>query len=264
MDVTAVSRDVHGNISRAIWMLSQAEIRYVEATNWTNDVHICSISDNQLRELKHMLDDREIRVSMIETTLDGPDSIKRWARELDLASALETKHVRVTPFKKEACSYDEVVRTLQQAAEEAKRRGLIVTIENGCPSRHASSPEEIKALMKDVAVDNFHLCWDPCAHARFHGPDQESMEAARKVALDFADYIHVTDMVVEPDEKYVCPGCGIMGYEKIFQDLIGAGYSGFYALKPGCGKGDTRTLKQSSVALRQMLRKARRVAAPMG
>ncbi|MEW6359448.1 MAG: sugar phosphate isomerase/epimerase family protein [Planctomycetota bacterium] len=263
MDVTAVSRDVHGNISRAIWLLSQADIRYVEATNWTNDVPICCISDNQLRELKRILSDREMRVSMIETTLDGPGGMARWGREMEIAAALETKHVRVVPFKKEACSHRQTVETLQRASEEAKRHGLIVTVENIGPDRHASSPEEIKALMKDVGADNFHLCWDPCAHARFYGRDKERMEAACRVALEFADYIHVTDMAAEPDEKYVCLGDGIMDYGTIFRDLIAGGYSGFYALKPRYGTGDIAALKRNCAVLRRMLREARRVASPL-
>ncbi|NOZ19957.1 MAG: TIM barrel protein [Planctomycetes bacterium] len=261
MDVAAVSRDVHGNISRAIWMLSQAEIHYVEATNWTNDVPICRISDDQLHELKRMLGDRDMRVSMIETTLDGPQGMERWERELDIAAALDTKHVRVAPFEKEACSYEEIVATLQQAAKKAKPRGLIVTIQNSSPDRYASSPEEIKALMRDVSADNFHLCWDPCAHARFHGRGWGEMEAARGAAMQFADYVHITDMAAEPDEKYVCIGDGVMDYRAIFQDMISSGYSGFYALRPRYGKGDIRMLKQNCAALREILREARRVAA---
>lgn len=260
MNVTAVSKDVHWNISRAIWLIGQAEIRYVEPSHWTNDVPICDISNDQLREVKRILADHDICVSMLATAFGTRDGIEKWDRSIEIALALETKHLRISPFGRAKRPYPEAVEETRKACEAAKAQRLIVTMMNGSPQTYACAAGEIKTFLTDVGVDNLRLCWDPGNHFYFNAGKEDTVATAHAVALDLTDYVHVKDIAAGPEKRFVRLGAGAIDYAAIFRTLATKGYTGFYALEPHYGAGDLRVLKENLTALRALLREARHTA----
>jgi sugar phosphate isomerase/epimerase len=154
---------------------------------------------------------------------------------LDLAEALGSgmlvifPHVRPTEETPDDAWPDEVVADLQETADLAAERGLLLALETEKPC-YGASGQSMARLIDEIGRENCGANWDPQNHFSYNG---ESFRAGYEALGDRVIHVHVKDALVESDGKRrtVPPGEGQVGWREQIDALIADGYGGYMVIE---------------------------------
>jgi L-ribulose-5-phosphate 3-epimerase len=181
-------------------------------------------------------------------------------RSIELAKAFETDRVRLFDFWRldDQTPYRAAINAkLQEAAETAAKKGVVLVLENEPSCNTATAAESVKVLAA-VSAPNLMLNWDP-GNATEHGetpyPDGYNLLPKNRIG-----HCHCKDSVKKPDGKYdwVAMGRGIVDWVGQFTALKRDGYHFAVSLEThwrGAG-GPEESTRQSWAGMKSQLQKA--------
>lgn len=174
-----------------------------------------------------------IATPLLKTGLDEWKPQSRQAeRAFDIANLAQARIVRVfsgTRAADPAAVFERLVDILQELAEKAGHRGLIVGLENDRACNVATA-QEMAGVLAAIDHSNLQLVWDP-GSAYISGekpfPSGYRMLDARRIAL-----VHAKDCTLEGHKPVWEPlGDGDIDWQGQIDALAEDGYDGFIHLE---------------------------------
>lgn len=212
--------------------LQGAELRTIggqsilEAGREELDRAIAAIRENQLEVVA-------IATPLLKFPLDEwKTQSKQAERALDIASLAGARIVRVfsgTRVAEPEKVFERVVDILQELADKAGRRGLIIALENDRACNVATA-QEMAGVLAAIDHSNLQLVWDP-ASAYISGekpfPSGYQMLDTKRITL-----VHAKDCTLEGHKPVWEPvGEGDIDWQGQIDALAEDGYSGFIHLE---------------------------------
>lgn len=212
--------------------LRGAELRTV------NGRPIGEIGREELDRALAALREAELEVVAIATPIlkcsldDWKTQSKQAERAFDIACVAEAKIVRVFSGARVAepeSVFERVVDTLQELADKAGHRGLIVGLENDRACNIATA-QEVAGVLAAIDHSNLQVVWDP-ASAYISGekpfPSGYRMLDAKRIAL-----VHAKDCTLEGHKPVWEPlGNGDIDWQGQIDALAEDGYEGYVNLE---------------------------------
>jgi L-ribulose-5-phosphate 3-epimerase len=209
-----------------------AELRTVNGQN------ILEASKEDVDRALQSLRDSHLEVVAIASPLlkcalkDWPEQSRLAERAFDIATAADAKIVRVFSGLRVAepeKSFERVVDLLQDLADKAGRRGLIIALEND-RACNVSTAQEMAGVLAAIDHSNLRLVWDPAA-AYISGekpfPTGYQMLDAKRIAL-----VHAKDCTLEGHKPVWEPlGGGDIDWQGQVDALAEDQYNGFINLE---------------------------------
>jgi sugar phosphate isomerase/epimerase len=213
-------------------------IRFVELRSaW--DVNVLDLSDEQVAEVKRVLDAHGIGVSSIgspigkvNVTDDFDAHLRRMDRAVEVAQVLGAPYIRVFSFfltadQRPEDHRDEVVRRMSALAERAAAGGVVLLHENE-KEIFGDVPERVHDLVTAVDSPALRLAWDAANYVQCGVvPFPEAYELLRP----YTDYIQIKDAVLATGEV-VPAGEGDGRLRDTVRALADDGYQGFVSMEP--------------------------------
>jgi len=213
-------------------------IRYVEFRSaW--GVNVLDLTDDQVTEVKRILDAHGIGVSSIgspigkvNVTDDFEEHLRRLDRAVVVAQRLGAPYIRAFSFfltgdQRPEDHRDEVVRRMAALAGRAAAGGVVLLHENE-KEIFGDVPARVHDLVTAVDSPALRLAWDAanyvqCGVVPF--PD------AYRLLRPFTDYIQIKDAVLATGEV-VPAGDGDGRLRETVRALADDGYEGFVSMEP--------------------------------
>jgi L-ribulose-5-phosphate 3-epimerase len=209
-----------------------AELRTVKGLN------ILELGREDVERALQSLRDNHLEVIAIASPLlkcslkDWPDQSRLAERAFDIATAAGAKIVRVFSGLRVAepeKDFERVVDLLQDLADKAGRRGLIIALENDRACNIATA-QEMAGVLAAIDHSNLRLVWDPAA-AYISGekpyPTGYQMLDAKRIAL-----VHAKDCTLEGHKPVWEPlGGGDIDWQGQIDALAEDQYNGFISLE---------------------------------
>lgn len=219
-------------------VLADLGIRHLEFRSaW--DVNVLDLTDEQVVEVRRILDAHGIGVSSIgspigkiNVTDDFDEHLRRMDRAVEVAQMLGAPYIRVFSFfltadQRPEDHRDEVVRRMSALAEKAAAGGVVMVHENE-KDIFGDLPERVHDLVTAVDSPALRLAWDAanyvqCGVVPF--PD------AYTLLRPYTDYIQIKDAVLATGEV-VAAGEGDGRLRETVRALADDGYEGFVSMEP--------------------------------
>jgi sugar phosphate isomerase/epimerase len=219
-------------------VLDDLGIRYVELRSaW--DVNVLDLTDEQLADVKRILDARGFGVSSIGSPIgkiniadDFDAHLRRMDRAVEVARYLGAPYIRVFSFfltadQRHQDHRDEVVRRMRALAEKAAAGGVVLLHENE-KDIFGDVPERVLDLVTAVDSPALRLAWDAANYVQCGVvPFPEAYALLRP----YTDYIQVKDAVLATGEV-VPAGEGDGRLRETVRALADDGYEGFVSMEP--------------------------------
>lgn len=213
-------------------------IRYLELRSaW--DVNVLDLTDDQVAEVKRILDAHGIGVSSIgspigkiNVTDDFDEHLRRMDRAVEVARALGAPYIRVfsfflTPDQRPADFRDEVVRRMSALAARAAAGGVVLLHENE-KGIFGDVPERVLDLVTAVDSPALRLAWDAANYVQC---GVVPFPEAYRMLRPYTDYLQVKDAVLATGEV-VPAGEGDGRLPETVRALVADGYEGFVSMEP--------------------------------
>lgn len=182
------------------------------------------------------------------------------ARAMAVANAFGTKKVRMFDFWRlddDRPYRDAMDAKLNDAAEKAAKKDMVLLLENEYECNTATAPEAARTLSR-VTAKNFFLNWDP-ANAAMRG-DKVFPEGYALLPKERIGHTHLKDVKRNADGTFAweCMGRGMIDYVGQFRALMRDGYRGTMSLETHWnGAGNTEeSSRQSMAGTKTLLRTA--------
>jgi L-ribulose-5-phosphate 3-epimerase len=224
-----------------------AELRTINGHN------ILEAKKTDLERALQALRENQLEVVAIASPLlkctleDWPEQSRLAERAFDIAAMADAKIVRVFAglrVAEPAKAFERVVDLLQDLADKAGRRGLIIALEND-RACNISTAQEMAGVLAAIDHSNLRVVWDPAA-AYISGekpfPTGYQMLDATRIAL-----VHAKDCTLEGHKPVWEPiGGGDIDWQGQIDALAEDHYEGFINLETyWTGIGDcARNLKR--------------------
>ena len=219
-------------------VLDDLGIRYLELRSaW--DVNVLDLTDEQVAEVKHILDAHGIGVSSIgspigkiNVTDDFDEHLRRMDRAVEVAQILGAPYIRVFSFfltadQRPEDHRDEVVRRMSALAERAAAGGVVMLHENE-KEIFGDVPARVHDLVTAVDSPALRLAWDAANYVQCGVvPFPEAYALLRP----YTDYIQVKDAVLATGEV-VPAGEGDGRLRVTVRALADDGDEGFVSMEP--------------------------------
>jgi sugar phosphate isomerase/epimerase len=213
-------------------------IRFVELRSaW--GVNVLDLTDEQVAEVKRVLDERGFGVSSIGSPIgkinvldDFDEHLRRMDRAVELAQVFAAPFIRVFSFfltadQRPADHRDEVVRRMTALAARAEAGGVVMLHENE-KEIFGDVPERVHDLVTAVDSPALRLAWDAANYVQCGVvPFPEAYDLLRP----YTDYIQVKDAVLATGEV-VPAGEGDGRLRETVRALADDGYTGFVSMEP--------------------------------
>jgi sugar phosphate isomerase/epimerase len=219
-------------------VLDDLGIRYVEFRSaW--DVNVLDLTDEQLAEVKGVLDARGFGVSSIGSPIgkiaitdDFDAHLRRMDRAVEVAQYLGAPYIRVFSFfltadQRPQDHRDEVVRRMSALAEKAAAGGVVLLHENE-KEIFGDLPERVLDLVTAVDSPALRLAWDA---ANYIQCGVVPFPEAYALLRPYTDYIQIKDAVLATGEV-VPAGEGDGRLRETVRALADDGYEGFVSMEP--------------------------------
>ena len=225
---------------------------------------LTSLSWQYIKNIKDVLDESELEVSMLTLTTDfvHPDQdVWQWNKSYlkiaaELAKRFETRIIRVTLHQHPALSLQKALvnakARMREALQIAEDEDVVLALEN-----HPGDIENRKTVLQEMFAtfdtERLRLNYDP-ANAFIVNEDPVSTlrELIGKVV-----HIHAKNCYVMEEGKFVAEPSDIWkgntDYRALMSILNEAGYDGFFSLQ-FAGKTPEQSLKRSVKYLREIER----------
>jgi L-ribulose-5-phosphate 3-epimerase len=209
-----------------------AELRTINGRN------VLEADKSELERALRSLQENHLEVVAIASPLlkcalkDWPEQSRLADRAFDIATAVGAKIVRVFSGLRSAepeKDFERVVDLLQDLADKAGRRGLIIALEND-RACNISTAQEMGGVLAAIDHSNLRLVWDPAA-AYISGempfPTGYHMLDTTRIAL-----VHAKDCTLEGHKPVWEPlGDGDIDWQGQIDALAEDHYNGFIHLE---------------------------------
>lgn len=239
--ISGFSDEIAESAAKQFTVLSKLDIHYFEPRG-VDGKNIASLSDEQVVELKKMMDQHGIKVSSIgspigKIKLGEPfeEHFELFKRVVQIAKQLETKYIRMFSFYHEgaeewtAQERAEVLNRLGRMIDHAKEQDVILLHENE-KDIYGDTADRCMDLMRELYSDHFKAVFDP---ANFVQSKQDTLYAYENLK-EYIAYMHIKDAKFI-DGSVVPAGLGDGNVEEILKRLFDKGYDGFLSLEPHLG-----------------------------
>ncbi|WP_136610963.1 sugar phosphate isomerase/epimerase family protein [Sinomonas albida] len=211
---------------------SHIEVRSAWGTN------IVDLSEDQLAELKSVLDEAGLKVSAIASPIGKVDvelpvehEVERLDRALRAAEVLAAPYIRIFSFyyegKKAEDVRDAVIERMTALARRAEGTGVTLVHENE-KDIFGDVPERVLDIVETVDSPALKLAWDP---ANFVQVGVKPFSEAYEMLRPHVVYLQVKD-AVSSSKKVVPAGEGDGEVLTTVEALRDSGYTGFASLEP--------------------------------
>lgn len=225
IQLSAFADEVSPSLPEALRVLREEHIAAIDLRSHAG-TNVLDLTDQQLGEIKKLLHGEGFTVTTIATPL-GKVAVHRarerdrFARALSIAGTLSARFVRVFSYYGPSQPWSapdrlrwrgEILRRLTSMAEQARRAGVTLLVEND-QDTFADTPPDMAALLADIptgartAFDpgNFALCGAAAYPDAFH------------VLEPWITSVHVKD--VDADGLPVSAGAGVCNWPDIIRAL---------------------------------------------
>lgn len=239
--ISGFSDEIAESAAKQFAVLSKLDIHYFEPRG-VDGKNIASLSDEQVVQLKKMMDQHGIKVSSIgspigKIKLEEPfeEHFELFKRVVQIAKQLETKYIRMFSFYHEgaeewtAQERAEVLNRLGRMIDHAKEQDVILLHENE-KDIYGDTADRCMDLMQELYSDHFKAVFDP---ANFVQCKQDTLYAYENLK-EYIAYMHIKDAKFI-DGSVVPAGLGDGNVEEILKRLFDKGYDGFLSLEPHLG-----------------------------
>ncbi|AMM31116.1 xylose isomerase [Sinomonas atrocyanea] len=208
------------------------EVRSAWGTN------IVDLSEEQLGELKSVLDEAGLKASAIASPIGKVDvalpvehELERLGRALRAAEVLGAPYIRIFSFYYEGKAPEEVrdavIERMTALARRAEGTGVVLVHENE-KDIFGDVPERVLDIVESVDSPALKLAWDPANFVQCGvKPFTEGYEELRPHVV----YLQVKDALASSG-KVVPAGEGDGEVLRTVEALRDSGYSGFASLEP--------------------------------
>lgn len=239
--ISGFSDEIAESAAKQFTVLSKLDIHYFEPRG-VDGKNIASLSDEEVVQLKKMMDQHGIKVSSIgspigKIKLGEPfeEHFELFKRVVQIAKQLETKYIRMFSFYHEggeewnAQERTEVLNRLGRMIDHAKEQDVILLHENE-KDIYGDTADRCMDLMRELYSDHFKAVFDP---ANFVQSKQDTLYAYENLK-EYIAYMHIKDAKFI-DGSVVPVGLGDGNVEEILKRLFDKGYDGFLSLEPHLG-----------------------------
>lgn len=240
--LSAFADEISPDLDEQLATLQREGIRYLDLRSMWN-INVLDLSDAQIGQIKHVLDEHGMRVAAIgsplcKTAIDSPfeATMQKLERAIQIAQAFGTPFIRIFSFYPPAHPHgvstragthrDEVIRRLYLMSARASTANVTLLHENE-KDIYGDSIDRCADLMRRCANEHFRAVFDP---ANFIQCGQVPYPDAYDALRPWLAYVHVKDAL--PDGTVVAAGEGATRWADLLQRLRSDGYDGFFSLEP--------------------------------
>jgi len=196
--LSAFADEAGKTLDEQIKALKENEIDYIEPRN-INGKGIISMSDDEIKEIKLMLDKNGIKVNSLGSPIGKykiEDSfephLKDTIRALEICKMLETKNMRMFSFftsqDELSLHRDEVIKRISIMADEAEKYGIDLCHEN--ESRiYGQMPREVRDIL--TSVPKLYGIFDA---ANYRMNDADVIDGINATLINLK-YLHIKDAI---------------------------------------------------------------------
>lgn len=234
------------------WIVEQGlkhiEVRVVDGVN------IANMNDEQVAEVRRLVDERGLTVSAIASPLykcaldptrkvasgdvfgQAEESVAahhdKLKRVIAIAKQLGAGSIRIFSFWREEEPekyFDDIVAELKKAAAIAKQEGILLLQENE-PACNGGFAEEVARIVSAVDSPAMKVLWDPGNEA-YGG--RSAFPEGYGFVKDVLAHVHIKDAYVLPDGTSRCVpvGSGNVPFIAQLQALEADGYKGLFTIE---------------------------------
>jgi Sugar phosphate isomerases/epimerases len=191
-----------------------------------NNIPLHEYTDAQLAEVKEKLD----QYGMFVELGSRGTTVEYFVKMLDICNTLGAKVLRAVYDIDRSGGEDTVppqvqagIKCLKEVVPEAKKRGVVMGIENG----HTISIDEVKTMIEGIGDDTIGSVPDTLNSASM----LEKPEAVLRLLAPYAKQVHYKDFVMNITKhgtliEGVAMGDGIVDFPKMTEILKETGYQG--------------------------------------
>lgn len=184
--------------------------------------------------------DSRFQQDVFAATSTIEDQPRLAARAFEIAARTGARVIRVFSYwrtvEPEKC-FDRIVDALGELAEQGRRHGVVIGIENEHACNIASG-EEAGRVMRAINHPNLKVVWDP-ANARVAGELRPFPDGYRQLPAGSIVHVHAKDVAVEGHKStWLKIGEGEIDWPGQVRALVEDGYTGYISLEthwPGPG-----------------------------
>jgi sugar phosphate isomerase/epimerase len=202
------------------------------------DTNIVDMSEEQLAELKGILDEAGLKVSAIASPIGKVDvglpvehEVERLGRALRAAEVLGARFIRIFSFYYEGRSPEEVrdaiIERMTVLARRAEGTGVTLVHENE-KDIFGDVPSRVSDIIETVNSPALKVAWDP---ANFVQVGVKPFTEAYELLRPHLVYLQVKDALFA-DGRVVPAGEGDGEVQRTVEALRDSGYTGFASLEP--------------------------------
>lgn len=202
--LSAINDEIAMNFEEQLKILENNSILYIELRK-INNQYLCEFSKNELHELKKMIDQHALKVSLIDSPI-GKHKVPIMTDYFEIAKIFECDYIRIF--------YNEDLKYLNDIA---KKCDITLLIEN----EKNIQPENITDIKQQIKnYSNIKLLFDI---ENLYSSGFDVIEALVN-NIDFINYIHLRNI---KNEKYVKLNEGNINYLFIIKFLKECNYNVF-------------------------------------
>lgn len=202
-------------------------------------VNVVELTDEQIAELKAILDAAGMKVSAVaspigkvDISLPAAHEVTRLRRIIEVAKALDTRYIRMFSYFRGAEQTPEEIRDavmerLTLLAADAQHAGVVLIHENE-KDIYGDTPERVLDLLETVNSPALRAAWD---NANFVQVGVQPYTDAYAMLRPYLEYLQVKDAVAGSGEV-VPTGRGDGQLAETLTALSQDGYTGFASLEP--------------------------------
>lgn len=236
--LTGFADEIDSDPAKQIAVLRGEGLKHLELRGAWNK-NVLKFSDDEVTELRRMLDEAGIAVSSIgspigkvQVTDDFPTHLQDFRRALALARSFGAPYIRVfsfyTPEGDDPAIHREVVLDhLGSLVRETEGTGITLLHENE-KGIYGDTPQRCHDLVTSITSPAFLLAWDP---ANFVQVGIRPFDEGYALLRPYIAYLHVKDAVAATGEITVA-GDGDGQWRETLTSLQDDGFEGFCSLEP--------------------------------
>ena len=263
-ELTGFADEISPSLLEQLLVLQEEGVKYLEFRS-VDQTNVGDLSNDQVREVKKMLDDYGIGVSAIGSPIgkspineDFAPCVEKAKRVIDIAHTLDARYIRMFSFfipegEAPATYHAEVIDRLGRLTELLAGTDLVFVHEND-RGLYGDIGERCLDILQAVDSDQFRACFDP-GNAVMLGANRGY--ADYQLVKDYLVYFHVKDAVYSL-QQFVPVGEGDGELENILTDLANNKWQGFLSVEPHLGPympeaAGAERFRTALAALRQVL-----------
>ena len=246
MKISGFADEVSLGLKGQLEFLRSQDINFIEL-RFVDGKNILDLSADELKVVKRMLGDYNIRVSAIASPIgkiriDEPfePHLDKFKHAKDLASIFDTQLIRVfsyyAPEDRDIEQYRmEVMERMQRKANVLTGSQILMVHENEA-GIYGHSAKNCLDIVQSVSSPQLKLAYDP---ANFVWGEKivDNMNTCWPLLKSYVTHIHIKDWKLGSKDNGCLPGDGDGQIAELIEVLFTKGYEGFITLEPHLGHG---------------------------